>query len=209
MIKAHPQLSIPIVDHIDQRVCLHGVDWDAFEAVLAARGDEGGTRITYCDGELELMTPSIDHESLKTRLARLLETWAEITGIELEGFGSWTLKEKAQRLGIEADECYVVGPFDQPPPVPDLAIEVVWTHGGLDKLEVYRRLGVPEVWFWQDGGLRFFQLQGDRYLPASRSQILPELDPGLFSRCMAEPTQTRALRALRQALVGGDRSHFG
>jgi len=199
------QLSSAVAEHIDQRVLLHGVDWDAFEAVLAARGEESGTRITYLDGELELMTPSIDHESLKTRLARLLETWAEIMGLELEGFGSWTLKVKAQRLGVEADECYVVGSFDGPPSVPDLAIEVVWTSGGLDKLEVYRRLGVPEVWFWQDGRLRIFLLQGDRYLSATRSRVLPDLDPGLLNRCMAEPTQTSALRALRQAFGGGER----
>lgn len=205
MIHAQQPKSSSIPRHIDQRVCLHGVDWNAFEAVLAARGEESGTRITYLDGELELMTPSIDHESLKTRLARLLETWAEIMGLELEGFGSWTLKGKAQRLGVEADECYVVGPCDGPPSLPDLVIEVVWTSGGLDKLEAYRRLGVPEVWFWQDGRLRFFLLQGDRYLSATRSRVLSDLDPGQFNRCMAEPTQTSALRALRQAVGGGER----
>jgi hypothetical protein len=32
-----------------------------------------------------------------------------------------------------------------PPQVPDIAIEVVWTSGGIDKLEVYRGLDVPEV----------------------------------------------------------------
>jgi Uma2 family endonuclease len=102
------------------------------------------------------MTPSIDHESLKKRLARLLEIYAE-----LEGYGSWTLKEQAKRLGVEADECYVLGPSDQPRRIPDIAIEVVWTSGGLDKLEAYRRLGVPEVWFWQDGALRVFLLQAE------------------------------------------------
>lgn len=30
---------------------------------------------------------------------------------------------------------------------PHLAIEVVWTSGGLDKLDVYRKLGVREVWY--------------------------------------------------------------
>jgi Uma2 family endonuclease len=200
MSTANQPVPIPAVEHIDQRVCLHAVDWDAFESILAARGEDGGTRITYLDGELEFITPSIDHESLKKFLARLLETWSELMSIELEGYGSWTLKEKAKRLGVEADECYVVGPRAHPPRVPDFAIEVVWTRGGLDKLEVYRGLGVPEVWFWQDGTLRFFLLQGDRYLAATRSHALPDLDPALITRCMAEPTQTKALRTLRLAL---------
>jgi hypothetical protein len=42
------------------------------------------------------------------------------------------------------------------PSLPDVAIEVIWTRGGLDKLDVYRGLGVPEVWTWQEGRLRFY-----------------------------------------------------
>jgi Uma2 family endonuclease len=209
MITANQPVPSTLVQHIDQRVCLHGVEWESFEAVLAARGEAGGTRITYLDGELELMTPSIDHESLKKRLARLLETYAELVGIELEGYGSWTLKEQAKRLGVEADECYVLGPRDQPPRIPDIAIEVVWTSGGLDKLEAYRGLGVPEVWFWQDGALRVFLLQGEGYLAATRSHALPNLDPALVVRCMVEPSQTKALRALREALVAERPSSTG
>jgi hypothetical protein len=28
---------------------------------------------------------------------------------------------------------------------------VIWTSGGIDKLEVYRRLRVREVWIWKSG----------------------------------------------------------
>jgi Uma2 family endonuclease len=197
----HPS-AVCDTDHIDQRVFLRDVGWDDYEAVLSARGDDGRVRITYFKGELELMTPSVDHESLKTRLARLLETYAEIRDIELEGYGSWTLKEKAKRLGAEADECYLVGPMRPTPKVPDIAIEVIWTSGGVDKLAVYHGLGVPEVWFWEDDTLRFFVLRDGGYLAGTHSRALPELDPALIIRCMGEPTQTRAVRALRAALQG-------
>ena len=87
------------------------------------------------------------------------------------------------------------------PPVPDIVIEVIWTSGGLDKLAIYRGLGVPEVWFWQDGGLCFYILGAGGYTANARSTRLPDLDPELFTRCMAEPsTQTAAVRAYRQAL---------
>ncbi len=190
----------PLSDSLDQRVCLHDIAWADYESLLAARGDQPGVRVTYLDGELELMTPSVHHESLKTRLARLVEAFAEEAGIALEGFGSWTLKSQTKRRGAEADECYVIGPIATLPEVPDIAIEVVWTRGGIDKLEVYRGLGVREVWVWQDGGLRFDLLQDGAYLAATRSDLLPGLDPGLIARCMEAPSQTEALKRLRAAL---------
>ena len=197
-----PVLTPPTVpvEHFDQRVRLHGIKWEGYESFLALRGEQGGTRVTYLNGELELMSPSINHELLKTTLGRLLEAYAEERGIELNGYGSWTVKSARDKLGVEADECYVVGLRDAEPKIPDIAIEVVWTSGGIDKLEVYRGLRVPEVWFWQKVALRFFLLEKDAYLPAARSRLLPDLDPALIARCMGEPSQTQAVRTLRAAL---------
>jgi Uma2 family endonuclease len=193
------QLGIT-AQRIDQRVHLHDVSWKDYQALLAACGDQCGVRVTYLEGELELMTPSADHESLKKRLARLLEAFAEVKGIELEGFGSWTIKSEADKRGVEADESYVIGPLTGAPRIPDIAIEVVWTSGGINKLEVYRGLGVPEVWIWQDGALRFFLLQGTGYITSTRSRLVSKLDPALIVRCMSELSQTQAVRALRRAL---------
>ena len=186
--------------HGDQRVRLHDVGWREYESLLTIRGEQSGVRLTYLEGELELMRPSIEHEALKTRLARLLEAYAEERGIELEGYGSWTVKSEDRQRGAEADECYVLGTPATSPQAPDLAIAVVWTSGGIDKLEVYRGLGVAEVWFWRDGGLRFFILQGERHVGATRSGLLPGLDPELLARFMTGATQTQAARAYRAAL---------
>jgi len=188
---------------IDQRVTLHGIRWQDYEALLAMRGESSAIRVTYLNGELELMTPSITHEDLRVRLGRLLYAYAEETGIELEGFGSWTVRNEAKARGIEADECFVLGPVVEPPTVPHLAIEVIWTSGGIDKLDVYRGLGVPEVWFWQDGALRIYLLDGDGYRRSPRSRLLPDLDPDLIVRCMAYPSQTQAVRGLRAAITAG------
>ncbi len=190
--------------HLDQRVQLHGIRWQDYEALLAMRGESSGTRVTYLDGEVELMTPSFDHEDLRTRLGRLLFAYAEETGIELEDFGSWTLRKETHGRGIEADECFVVGPITLPPEIPDLACEVIWTSGGIDKLEVYRGLGVPEVWFWKDSALRIYCFEGETYIRTTRSRLLPDLDPGLIVRCMAYPSQTQAVRGLRTALRAFD-----
>jgi Uma2 family endonuclease len=199
MTPALNSAMIPI-EPIDQRVCLHDISWEGYESFLALRGEQGGARVTYLDGELELMSPSINHELLKKTLARLLETYAEECGIELNGYGSWTVKSAGTKRGVEADECYVVGLRDAPPEIPDIAIELVWTSGGIDKLEVYRGLGIPEVWFWRNGRLQFYLLQDQAYLSSARSRLLPDLDPALIARCMGESSQTQAVRALRAAL---------
>lgn len=194
---------------IDQRVFLHDVPWEEYERLLEVRGESSVPRMTYLEGELELMTPSIYHEGLKTRLARLLETWGEEAGVELYGLGSWTIKERREERGAEADECYLIDPdpvaelADENawPQHPDLAIEVVWTSGGIPKLEVWRKLGVPEVWIWHADQLTLYALRGDRYQEISASELLPGLDLELLLRFLKSPPgQTAAVRAYRAAL---------
>jgi hypothetical protein len=138
---------------------------------------------------------------------RLLEAWAEEPGVDLEGYGSWTLKRKRQKRGAEADECYTVnrrpaGDNDRP----DIAIEVISTSGGIDKLEVYRKLKVREVWFYERGSLKFFALRGERgreaYVEIAKSDFLPHLPEKLILDVMGAGTQsqTAAVRELRAQL---------
>jgi Uma2 family endonuclease len=85
--------------------------------------------------------------------------------------------------------------------MPDLALEVIWSHGGLDKLEIYRGLGVAEVWVWErDAGLRVHALRDEHYERRDRSALLPDLDLAWLASFLDRPTQTQAVRALRSAL---------
>ncbi len=206
MSAAQPLATPPDPDTIDQFVYLN-IGWGDYEKLLAMRGDSSAPRITYLDGVVELMSPSRYHELDKKRFARLLEAWSEAAGVQLEGYGSWTLKSKRQKRGAEADECYTVGRVaEDDRDRPDVAIEVVWTSGGIDKLEVYRKLGVREVWFYERGSLRFFALRGgkgrERYAEIPLSELVPRLPRDLLLACMSEPSQTAALRALRAGLRG-------
>lgn len=190
---------------MDHFVYLH-VDWQGYEQLLAMRGESSVPRITYINGLAELMSPSRYHEIDKKRFARLLEAWSEIANVPLEGYGSWTLKDEEADRGAEADECYTVRRLAKSDDDrPDIAIEVVWTSGGINKLEVYRKLGVREVWFYERGTLRFFALRreagDDIYRDISASEILPQLPTLLLLACMQEPDQTSAVRALRAALA--------
>ncbi len=49
-----------------------GVSWTQYLALLNQLGDRPGFRITYLDGILEIMAPSLRHEDVKSRLGDLL-----------------------------------------------------------------------------------------------------------------------------------------
>lgn len=181
----------------DQRVILSDIDWWQFEAFLAIRGDRAGVRVTYLEGELEIMSPSRTHETFKKLIARLLEAYADETGLVFEGYGSLTMRNAPKRRGIEPDECYAVGAAKESP---DLAVEVIWTHGGLDKLDVYRGLGVREVWIWKKNELKAYELRGGAYLEISQSVVIPGLFPSFIAGFLDFETQTEALRKMRAAL---------
>ncbi len=172
------------------------VDWQGFEKFLAARGDQAGPRVAYLDGLLELMAPSRTHEDLKKRIALLVEAWSQENGIEIQAYGSWLLKRKRRRTGVEPDECYVLGNPSNPK-APDLAIEVVWTVGAIDKLETFRRMSVREVWIWEDGELDVYALRRGRYARARASRLFPTLDLSLLTEHALRPNQFQAVQAWR------------
>ncbi len=146
-------------------------------------------RISYLEGELELMSPSKEHERIKSYIGRLVEAYALERGIDLSPYGSWTLKSQPKKSGLEPDECYLVG--DQSKDTPDLVIEVVWTSGGIDKLEIYRRLGVGEVWIWKDSQIEVHVLRDQRYRQADKSTLFPDLDLNSCVRCSIAPRRSR------------------
>ena len=186
----------------DQRVMLNDVSWADFEMILQIRGDRAGVRMTYLNGVLELMSPSVDHEGIKKTIARLLEAYAEETGIPFNGFGSWTLKNPLRARALEPDECYSLSLGR--PTRPDLAIEVVWTSGGIDKLDVYRGLGIGEVWFWREGVIEVYVLAGEQYERRERSTVLPDLDRAELARHIDAESQTDSVRRYRRTLRRSD-----
>jgi len=183
----------------DQRVVMHNVPWSTYEAQLALRGDVAGPRLAYLEGELEFMSPSKDHERIKSYIGCLIEAYALELGLDLSPYGSWTLKKELEKAGVEPDECYIVG-TDQSKETPDLAIEVAWTSGGIDKLEIYRRLRIAEVWVWEHQTIALFAWTEAGYERIAESRVLPGIDVALVTSLLDRPTALQAVRALRDAL---------
>ena len=180
-----------------------GLTWQHFKMVEPLL-NVPGVRLSFLDGVLEIRRmPGKKHEVVKKRIAALVEVYMEYAGIDFVPTGSMTLESETGLVRREADESYELG---QDRERPDLALEVVITSGGIDKLEAYKRLSIPEVWFWEDGNLSLYQLTSTggslRYQPITRSGCLPGLDLALFKRCIELPTHIQAVKEFRQAIQG-------
>ncbi|WP_437590407.1 Uma2 family endonuclease [Sorangium sp. So ce1000] len=184
----------------EQRFVLYSVPWHTYVR-LRDELDTPGLRMTFCEGTLELMSPSTAHEVAKTTIARLIELFALERDVPLYGYGSTTFRREAKSRGLEPDECYCVGSTLNE--FPDIAIEVVLTSGGLDKLPVYSGLGVREVWFWERDAFHIHALRGEQYEPIAASELIPSLDLVALAGFVRWPDQHEAVKAFRSWLRNG------
>jgi Uma2 family endonuclease len=180
----------------EQRILLNNVPWATY-VMLRDSLDSSGVRMTYLEGSLEIMSPSREHEVDKTQIARLLELFCLERDIPLFGYGSTTFREEEHERGLDPDECYARGADRR---IPEVALEVIVSHGAIDKLEVYRRLEIREVWLYEAGAFKVLTLRGDRYELISASEVLPEVDLARIAFHAQQPDQHAALRAFRDEL---------
>ncbi len=190
-----------------------GVSWEEYEQLgedLMRRGSHA--RVTFDDGELEIVGTGNKHEGMKTIIARMLETYALEADISITGFGSMTLQRKRLKKGLDPDECYYVqtpkpagandpGIFNlNKNPPPDLAIEVEISRGSIPKQPIYSALGVKELWRWTGERIAIFQLVGKEYQAREKSLAFPKLEMSQFNRFVTmavDESHHVAARALR------------
>ena len=185
----------------DGRVVLHGLNWAAFQTLLALRGETAQPRMAYLDGAVELLMTSRGHENVKSKIGCLLESYCLDRDIPLTPYGNWLLDDESEEAGAEPDECYIFGPDPKSKALPDLVIEVQWTRGGLNKREIYRRLGIGEVWFWKRDVLGVYVLgAGGEYEERAGSTWVPDLDLALLCRFAVVDPLNEAVKQLRDAL---------
>jgi Uma2 family endonuclease len=159
---------------------IHQVSWQQLEEIDRAISKLGRFKLAYLDTTLEIMPISEEHEEFKSTLGLLLDAYMRFAKIRFYKRGSPTMGTQELAARGEPDESYNL---DTRKPYPDLVVEVVKTSGGVDKLELYRRMGVAEVWFWEDGVLDLYQLdEAGIYQKVSKSRLLPNLPLDTFLR---------------------------
>ncbi len=184
----------------DRQLVYSGIDWQQFKLIQAGFAEAPGIRLAYFDKTIEILMPGRTHELFKSIIGMLIELFCLEMAIEFEPTGSMT-QEREGEVSLEADESYCFGTSKS---IPDLAIEVVLTSGGFDKLQRYQVLGISEVWFWQDGVFSLYRFRDGKYDRITRSEIpeLTSLDIDLLTRCvlMAETSRLNAANEFRKAI---------
>lgn len=186
----------------EARVIVCGLDWRRYLAFDQVLGDDRpGPRLYYVDGSVEIVTTSSEHERLREWIGGFMDLYFDRFGTRVFHRGQATMRDATGETGAEPDKSWCLGSEKE---FPDIVLEIALTSGGLDKLDVYRRFQVPEVWIWRKRKLELHLLRddGSGYEAAPRSRLLPELDPALITRCLAFPEALEARRAFRAGLEG-------
>ena len=172
----------------EQRVLLRNVGWETYERLREEREERPTPRFFYDRGELEIMSPSAEHESISGIIASLIKELAVALGLDVYGAGSTTFSRQDVAGGFEPDESFYFGEraamvrgkrtidLDAGDPPPDLVVEVDLTSPSLAKLPVYARVGVREVWRYSGGTLEVLgqKRSGEGYELISKSNVLTE-----------------------------------
>jgi len=82
----------------EQRLRLSLIPWETYVAYSDGLGPRH-VRVTYDQGEMELMTPSFWHENRKTLLGRLIEVLLEEMNIDAISSGSMTCRREDLLVG--------------------------------------------------------------------------------------------------------------
>ena len=206
---AMAQATRPETTADDQRVAMTGIDWKGYSTMLRLRGERGVPKMVYLDGELFLMSPSFPHERLKERLGDLVKAVVMVLDIPCVTTAQTTFRRRKKRGGVEADHSFYLANEarirgkDQirlrVDPPPDLAIEAVYAHDAGAATEVYRRLGVPEVWICDQFDLTILVRQADgRYVGSPTSASFPFLTAAEVSGWVHRPQSSTDTEWLRQ-----------
>jgi Uma2 family endonuclease len=194
------------------KTVFYGVPWEAYEEILEAFGDRR-FRHTYQDGTLEIMmSPSEDHEQIKSFLGRLIEITCLELGVHFKAVGSATQRKEARLQGLEPDESFYI-PYvperhkvgrgrAKAKPTPELAIEIDLRKLDVPRMKTYARLGVRELWRYHKRKVEFFHLsRTGKYDRMDSSRIFPIIASKDVTRFLEEMRETDDYPATHSFLV--------
>jgi Uma2 family endonuclease len=184
----------------DKVTVYHDRTWGQFKHIQKGLEGSPGVRLFFYEGVVEVFMPGQPHEIFKRVISSLLDFFFLHFNIKVTPTGSVT-QEQEGVASAQADDSFCFGEIKS---IPDLSVEVIFTSGSTAKLKRYQALGVPEVWFWEDGLLTLHRLGENGYTRIYQSQIpeLANLDIELLSRCVliGETDWLGAVQTFREAI---------
>jgi Uma2 family endonuclease len=185
---------------------MRDVSWETYEHLLKDLENKSSPRLAFDQGVLEIMSPHLEHESTNRALAALIEITLEELECEFENGGSTTFKRETAMRGFEPDSCFYIQNVErirgktkidlEVDPPPDLIIEIDITSDSLDKFELYKALGVPEVWRYKNS-LEMWILDRGHYARRHSSRAIPILTARFVSELLRARKTMKRLAWLR------------
>jgi Uma2 family endonuclease len=182
----------------DDCVVLPHVSWETYERLLRDDEERRVPRMTYDQGVLELVTPSMPHEEDARTLARIVDIVAANLGIPIRSVGSTTFRRIDLERGFEPDASFYIQNEERirgqqevnlsVDPPPDVVLEMEVSRSAIDKLGLFASMGIPEVWRCDGQQVSIFILDHERdsYRESSHSIALPALTSEVLTRFVAE-----------------------
>lgn len=169
---------------------LSDVEWEEYEKLLEDIGEARHLRLTYNNGNLQIMTLTLQHQTRSGLIPPLILILAEELDQNFLGLGSATFKHRNK--GTDPDDCYYFKNFKliagkkqldlNTDPPPELAIEIDINNSSSIKFPVYATIGVSELWIQIEDEIRFYILDFDHYVESPNSRLFPLLPAqSLFS----------------------------
>jgi Uma2 family endonuclease len=183
-------------DGAEERIVLYGVAWEEYERMLEILIRHPGTRLTYCEGALEIMVVSFEHEKVSGYINSIIHAIANEWRKDFVEGRSTTFKLKKRERGFEPDGCYYFTNVKQmraktridltKDKAPDLAVEVDISNPSISRFPIFARLGVTEVWRYHKGQVEFFVLRDSTYVRRKTSKFLPRVNSQVVTKLVAE-----------------------
>jgi Uma2 family endonuclease len=152
--------------------------------------------MTYDQGMLELVTPSMPHEEDAETISALVRIVTAQLGIPVRSAGSTTYRRADLHRGFEPDASFYIQNEERirgrrevdltVDPPPDVVLEMEMSRSALDKLPLFASMGISEVWRCDGQRVTILLREHDRYHESSSSQALPVLTSEVLSRFLAE-----------------------
>jgi Uma2 family endonuclease len=159
----------------DKTIVLADMTWDNYQELLEKNSNY---RISYFAGIITIMSPSRNHERIAETISILINAYCRKNKINYFALGSSDIKIPPVS-GKQPDTSYC---FESEKEIPDLAVEVVFSSGGMADLEKYQVLKVKEVWFWENNKIQFYHLKNSGYVEIKTSNCLNQLSADFLTQ---------------------------
>lgn len=186
---------------------LKNISWQTYQAMLADMGDHRSIRLAYDLGTLEIKMPLEFHEAINRLLERIIVTLTEELELDIKSFGSTTFNRKDLEVGVEPDSCFyiqnahLVRRFQidiEKDPAPDLVVEVDVHSSSIRRLDIYKQLGVPEIWRYTRTGIKIYNLRDSEYIEQEYSVTFPIMSGEVLDRFLALSESTDDNKLIRE-----------